>query len=158
MKTYSPKKMITDVQVKIINAIWHKRIRKDRELLYEIIYTHFRYAERMHDLSFWDADKLITMLREFAGNENPNTQPLMTKRQLYVIKKACVDLSWCSRDAAETMPQIAPDALMHFIQKRNIVKRYWDGDISTLSVTEARAVIAALFALLSWNKKKAEAQ
>ncbi|MEW5804330.1 MAG: phage protein GemA/Gp16 family protein [bacterium] len=127
-----PKKMINKDQKKIIWTIWKTKVKLDDEELYRFIEHNYK-KENMSDLTFLEADLLISTLRRITGE----TAGKLTRKQRYAIISHQKELGWSDTELAG------------FVKKQTGIEHYdW------LSPTQASTVISGLVNYRKWLRKK----
>lgn len=132
-KTETETKTISTDQKKIIWAIWKTKVKLDNDDLYLLILQLFK-KDKMGDLTFQEADLLISSLRRQTGEE---TAGKLTRKQRFTIIGHQEQLGWSDSELAG------------FVKKQTGVEHYdW------LSVREASTVITGLINYRRWLRKK----
>lgn len=78
---------ITPAQIKVIWSIWKARVGMPAAELYALV-EHVYGAERLHDLSYDDAQTLIRDLRTKTGQEDPPANRLTRWQRLQIERRA----------------------------------------------------------------------
>lgn len=102
---------ITKGQIKVIWSIWRRAIGLEADELYELIKREFG-VERLHELSYREADELIRALRVATGKEVPGMASYAQRRAILNKMKR---LGWDEGSLRKFMERVVGKSHIRFL-------------------------------------------